>query len=39
MEQRDAPAAAEAMRLHIGNIAVSYEALPGALGKDADTEH
>ncbi len=30
MEHRDATAAAEAMRQHIGNIAVSYEALPAA---------
>lgn len=30
MEQRDPVAAAEAMRQHIGNIAVSYEALPDA---------
>jgi len=28
MERRDPAAAAETMRLHIGNIAVSYEALP-----------
>ena len=32
MENRDAAAAAEAMRQHIGNIAVSYGALPNAGG-------
>ncbi|MEK7751202.1 MAG: GntR family transcriptional regulator [Acidobacteriota bacterium] len=36
MEHRDALAAAEAMRQHIGNIAVSYEALPGAREEGAD---
>lgn len=36
MEHRDALAAAEAMRQHIGNIAISYEALPGAREQGAD---
>lgn len=36
MERRDAAAAAEAMRHHIGNIAISYEAAPAAKERVAD---
>lgn len=36
MERRDSAAAAKAMRQHIGNIAVSYRALPGKHDEDAD---
>jgi DNA-binding GntR family transcriptional regulator len=35
LEARDPAAAAEAMRQHIGNIAVSYEALPDVRSSDA----
>jgi DNA-binding GntR family transcriptional regulator len=37
MERRDGEAAAQAMRQHIGNIAISYEAVPDAekVGSDA----
>lgn len=33
MERRDADAAAQAMRQHIGNIVISYDALPGEAGR------
>jgi len=37
MERRDGDAAAQAMRQHIGNIAISYEAVPTPSGrKNAD---
>lgn len=36
MERRDPSTAAESMRQHIGNIAVSYEALPNARDEGAD---
>ena len=36
MERRDPAAAAEAMRQHIGNIAISFDALPKKMEGDAD---
>jgi DNA-binding GntR family transcriptional regulator len=38
MEHRDPAAAAEAMRQHIGNIAVSFETLPNARAEGADAD-